>query len=87
MGHHALAQGAASPYWFEWCGTKLNTQGKWLMEQKRGRDEWLERVGSSRYSYRQSNGRQGMSVLRVTPTPLFIVFSRDFRVLIPSSML
>ena len=45
------------------------------MEQKRERDEWLERVGSSRNSYRQSNGRQGMSVLRVTPTPLFIVFS------------
>ena len=33
MGHHALSQGAASPYWFEWCGAKLNTQGKWLMEK------------------------------------------------------
>ena len=38
-------------------------------------DEWLERGGSSRHSYGQSNGRQGMSVLRVTPTPLFIIFS------------
>ena len=46
MGHHALAQGASSPYWFEWCGAKLNTQGKWLMEQMRERGEWIERDGS-----------------------------------------
>ena len=46
MGYHALDQGAASPYWFEWCGAKLNTQGKWLMEQMRERGECIERDGS-----------------------------------------
>ena len=46
MGHHGLAQGAASPYQFEWCGAKLNTQGKCLMEQMSKRGEWLERDGS-----------------------------------------
>ena len=74
MGHHALAQEAASPYWFEWCGAKLNTHGMWLMEQMGEGDEWLERVGSSRHSYRKSNGRQGMNFLRVTPTLVFIDF-------------
>ena len=57
MGHHALAQEAASPYWFEWCGVKLNTHGMWLIEQMRERDEWLERFGSSRHSYGQSSSR------------------------------
>ena len=46
MGHHYLAQGTTSPYWFEWFGAKLNTQGKWLMEQMREMGEWLERYGS-----------------------------------------
>ena len=75
MGHHALAQEATSPYWFEWGGAKLNTHGMWLMEKMGERDEWLEILGSSRHSYGKSNGRQGMSVLRVTPTPIFINFS------------
>ena len=44
------------------------------MEQMRERDEWLERVGSARHSYGKSNGRYGMNVLRVTPTPIFIAF-------------
>ena len=45
------------------------------MEQMGERDEWLERVVSSRHSYRKSNGSQGMNVLRVTPTLVFIAFS------------
>ena len=76
MGHHALAQEATSPYWFEWCGAKLNTHGIWLAEKMRERDEWLENIGFSRHSYGQSNGRQRMNVLRVTPTPIFIDFSQ-----------
>ena len=75
MGHHALAQEATSPYWFEWGGAKLNTHGMWLMEKMRERDEWLERVGSSRHSYGQSNNGQRRNVLRVTPTLVFIAFS------------
>ena len=76
MGHHALAQEAASPYWFEWCGAKLNTHGIWLVEQMEEGDEWLERVVSSRHPYRQSNVRHRRNVLRVTPTLVFIVFSQ-----------
>ena len=78
MGHHALAQEAASPYWFEWCGAKLNTHGMWLMEKMGERGECLERVGSLRNSYRKSNTGKGMNVLRVTPTPVFISFFLKF---------
>ena len=54
-------------------------------EKEKERDEWLERVGSSRHLDGQSKGRQGMSVLGVTPIPVFIVFPCDFRVLSPWS--
>ena len=50
----------------------------WLnqeMEEREG--EWIERQMVSRHSHRQHNDRDRRSVLRVTPTPLFIVFSRD----------
>ena len=45
MGHHALAQEAASPYRFEWCGSKIDTHGMWLMKKIMERVEWLERGG------------------------------------------
>ena len=49
--------------------------------------EWLERKRVSRHSHRQHNDRERKSVLRVTPTPLFLVFSRDLGVLSPWSRL
>ena len=45
---------------------------------------WFERQRSQSI-HGKHNNRQGMSVLRVTPRPPFIVFPRDFRVLNPWS--
>ena len=56
----------------------------WLnggMEEREG--EWLERQRVSRNSHGQSNDREMRSNLRVTPTPLFILFLGIFRVLSP----
>ena len=44
---------------------------------------WLERQMVSRHPLGQHNSMQGRSVLRVTPTPLFIAFLGLFRVLSP----
>ena len=47
----------------------------WLnggMEEREG--EWLERKMVSRHSHGQHNDREMRSDLRVTPTPLFILF-------------
>ena len=47
----------------------------WLngeMEEREG--EWLERKMVSRNSHGKHNDRERRSVLRVTPTPLFIAF-------------
>ena len=52
----------------------------WLnggMEEREG--EWLERQMVSRHSHGQHNDRERRSLLRVTPTPLFIAFSKDLR--------
>ena len=56
----------------------------WLnggMEEREG--EWLERQRVSRHSHGQHNDKERRSVLRVTPTPLFILFLENFRVVIP----
>ena len=48
----------------------------WLngeMEEREG--EWFERKMVSRHSHGQHNNKERRSELRVTPTPLFIVFS------------
>ena len=48
----------------------------WLngeMEEREG--EWIERKMVSRHSHGEHNDRERRSVLRVTPTPLFIAFS------------
>ena len=45
------------------------------MEKMAG--EWIERQRVSRHSHGKHNDRERRSVLRVTSTPLFIVFSRD----------
>ena len=75
MGHHALA----------WESTSSLRNGElWLnggMEEREG--EWLERQMVSRNSHRQHNDREMRSDLRVTPTPLFILFLDIFRVLSP----
>ena len=50
----------------------------WLngrMEEREG--EWLERQMVLRHSHGKHNNKERRSVLRVTPTPLFIVFSWD----------
>ena len=50
----------------------------WLngeMEEREG--EWLERKIVSRHLDGKHNDRERRIVLRVTPTPLFIGFSRD----------
>ena len=51
------------------------------MEEREG--EWIEKKRFSRHSHGKHNNRERRSVLRVTPNPLFIVFSRYFRVLSP----
>ena len=74
MGHHALA----------WESTSLRNGELWLngrMDEREG--EWLERKMVSRYSLRQHNNRERRNVLRVIPTPLFILFLNTFRVLSP----
>ena len=74
MGHHALA----------WESTSLRNGELWLnggMEEREG--EWLERQRVSRHSHGQRNDREMRSSLRVTPTPLFILFLGIFRVLSP----
>ena len=48
----------------------------WLTGEMEERDgEWLERKMVSRHSLRKHNNMESRSVLRVTPTPLFIVVS------------
>ena len=66
MGHHALALEAPLSLWDGSlaCGE---------MEEREG--EWLERQRVSRHSHGKHNDSGRRSVLRVTPTPLFIVFS------------
>ena len=74
MGHHALA----------WESTSLRNGELWLnggMEKREG--EWLERKMVSRHSHGKHNNRERRSELRVTPTPLFILFLKIFRVLSP----
>ena len=54
----------------------------WLngeMEEREG--EWLERKMVSRHPHGKHNNRERRSDLRVTPTPLFILFLEIFRVL------
>ena len=56
----------------------------WLngeMEEREG--EWLERKMVSRHSLGKHNNRERRNKCRVTPSPLFILFSQDFRVLSP----
>ena len=65
MGHHALALGEPLN------GMEALAYGS--MEEREC--EWLERKRVSRHSHRQHNDRERRSVLRVTPTPLFIAFS------------
>ena len=65
MGHHALA----------WESTSLRNGELWLngrMDEREG--EWLERKMVSRHSLDQHNNMERRNVLRVTPTPLFIIF-------------
>ena len=74
MGHHALA----------WGSTSLRNGELWLngrMDEREG--EWLERKMFSRHSLRQHNNMERRNDLRVTPTPLFILFLKIFRVLSP----
>ena len=65
MGNHALALEAPLSLWD-------GSVSHGAMEEREG--EWLERKKVSRNSHRQHNDRE-RSVLRVSPTPLFIVFS------------
>ena len=56
----------------------------WLhgeMEEREG--EWLERQMVSRHPHGKHNNRERRSDLRVTPTPLFILFLGTFRGLSP----
>ena len=72
MGHHALA----------WESTSLRNGELWLngrMDEREG--EWLERQMVSRHSLGQHNNMERRNDLRVTPTPLFILFLNIFRVL------
>ena len=65
MAHHALA----------WGSTSLRNGELWLngrMDEREG--EWLERKMVSRHSLGQHNNMERRNVLRVTPTPLFIIF-------------
>ena len=65
MGHHALALEAP----LSLCDGSLSCEA---MEKREG--EWLERKMVSRHSHGKHNDRDRRSVLRVTPTPLFIYF-------------
>ena len=65
MGNHALALEAPLSLWD-------GSLAHGAMEEREG--EWLERQRASRHSHRQHNDRERKCVLRVTPTPLFIVF-------------
>ena len=67
MVHHALALGAPLN------GMEALAYGE--MEEREG--EWLERQRVSRHSHGKHNDRERRSELRVTPTHLFIAFSRD----------
>ena len=74
MGHHALS----------WGSTSLRNGELWLngrMDESEG--EWLERKMISRHPLEQHNNMERRNVLRVTPTPLFILFLNIFRVLSP----
>ena len=73
MGHHALALGAPLN------GMEALAYGS--MEEREG--EWLERQMASRHSHRKHKDMEMRSDLRVTPTPLFILFLKIFRVLSP----
>ena len=73
MGHHALALGAPLN------GMEALAHG--VMEEREG--EWLERQMVSRNSHGKHNDRERRSDLRVTPTPLFILFLEIFKVLSP----
>ena len=66
MGHHALTLEAPLSLWdgILACG---------VMEEREG--EWLERQRVLRHSHGHHNNRERRSLLRVTPNPLFIVFS------------
>ena len=66
MGHHALALEAPLSLWD-------GSLAYGAMEKREG--EWLERQRVSRHSHGKHNDRERRSVFRVTPTPLFIVFS------------
>ena len=68
MGHHALALEAPFSLWD-------GSLAYGAMEEREG--ELLERQRFLRHSYGQHNDRERRSILRVTPTPLFIVCSRD----------
>ena len=65
IGHYALALEAPLSLWDGdlACGA---------MEEREG--EWLESKRVSRHSHGKHNDRERRSVLRVTPTPLFIAF-------------
>ena len=66
MGHHDLALEAPLSLWDGSlaCEAMVKREG-----------ECFERKRVSRHSHGQHNDRERRSVLRVTPTPLFIVFS------------
>ena len=74
--HYTFYVGGNGPP-FPSLGKHLSMDGElWLngeMEESEG--EWLERKMVSRHSHGQHNDRERRSLLRVTPTPLFIVFS------------
>ena len=65
MDHHALDLEAPLSLWD-------GSLAHGAMEEREG--EWLERKRASRHSHEQHNDRERRSVLRVTPTPLFIDF-------------
>ena len=75
MGHHALAWRSTS---FGWGSYGSMEDGGW----RRGSVGGLRDKGSQGI-HGQHNSMQGRSVLRVTPTPLFIDFLGLFRVLSP----
>ena len=74
MGHHALAHGSTSLLVGKQC------LGEMEMEERES--SWFESKRSQSI-HRQHNNMKMRSVLRVTPHPPYIVFPRDFRVLIP----
>ena len=64
MGHHALAWGSTSLYGME----------AWLLKQWIRGGGWPKRKRVSRHSHGNNNDRERRSILRATPTPLFIAF-------------